>query len=138
LLSSLSNYFLSFSIQNGSEESIFTCPTRNAHGLSSSHEISHPTFKNYTHYLNIQILPQPSKRIRALVAPKSTFQRFVDYTTEEDRIAAQREKEIAKITELKKATHEKTKTWNDTMKVRYKVTSITRRRKINRYFRCAL
>jgi ABC-type polysaccharide/polyol phosphate transport system ATPase subunit len=62
----------------------------------------------------------------------------VDYTTEEDRIAAQREKEIAKITELKKATHEKTKTWSDTMKVRYKVTSITRRRKINRYFRCAL
>jgi len=54
------------------------------------------------------------------VAPKSTFQRFVDYTTEEDRIAAQREKEIAKITELEKASYEKTKTWSDTIEVRSK------------------
>ncbi|RLU18835.1 hypothetical protein DMN91_009192 [Ooceraea biroi] len=58
---------------------------------------------------------KPSKRTRALIAPKSAFQRFVDYTTEEDRIAAQQEKEVAKITALKKATYEKTKTWSDTI-----------------------
>lgn len=50
--------------------------------------------------------------------PKDTFQRFVDYTTEEDRKAEQREKEAAKIAALKKASFEKTKTWDTTIAVR--------------------
>lgn len=48
---------------------------------------------------------------------KDAFQRFVDYTTEEDRIAAQREREAAKIAALKKATYEKCKTWESTIEV---------------------
>ncbi|XP_018046470.1 PREDICTED: coiled-coil domain-containing protein 173-like [Atta colombica] len=56
-----------------------------------------------------------SERIRALVVTKDTFQRFVDYTTEEDRLAAQQEKEAAKIAALKKATYEKSKTWESTI-----------------------
>ena len=58
-----------------------------------------------------------SERIRALVVTKDTFQRFVDYTTEEDRLAAQQEKEAAKIAALKKATYEKSKTWESTIEV---------------------
>ncbi|KYN11332.1 PREDICTED: coiled-coil domain-containing protein 173-like [Trachymyrmex cornetzi] len=56
-----------------------------------------------------------SEKTRALVVAKDTFQRFVDYTTEEDRIAAQQEKEAAKIAALKKATYEKSKTWDSTI-----------------------
>lgn len=48
---------------------------------------------------------------------KDAFQRFVDYTTEEDRIAAQREKEAAKLAALKKATYDKSKTWDSTIEV---------------------
>lgn len=49
--------------------------------------------------------------------PKDTFQRFIDYTTEKDRKAEQREKEAVKIAALKKASYEKTKTWDTTIKV---------------------
>ncbi|XP_028049911.1 trichohyalin [Monomorium pharaonis] len=56
-----------------------------------------------------------SERTRALVVTKDTFQRFVDYTTEDDRIAAQQEKKAAKIAALKKATYEKSKTWDSTI-----------------------
>ncbi|KYN04270.1 PREDICTED: trichohyalin-like [Cyphomyrmex costatus] len=56
-----------------------------------------------------------SERTRALVVTKDTFQRFVDYTTEDDRIAAQQEKEAAKIAILKKATYEKSKAWDSTI-----------------------
>lgn len=58
-----------------------------------------------------------SERTRALVVTKDTFQRFVDYTTEEDRIVAQQEKEAAKMAALKKATYEKSKAWDDTIEV---------------------
>jgi len=66
---------------------------------------------------NLTALTQVSERIRALVVTKDTFQRFVDYTTEEDRLAAQQEKEAAKIAALKKATYEKSKTWESTIEV---------------------
>ena len=66
---------------------------------------------------NLIALTQVSERIRALVVTKDTFQRFVDYTTEEDRLAAQQEKEAAKIAALKKATYEKSKTWESTIEV---------------------
>lgn len=58
-----------------------------------------------------------TERTRALIVKKDTFQRFVDYTTEEDRIVAQQEKEAAKIAALKKATYEKSKTWDSTIEV---------------------
>lgn len=61
---------------------------------------------------------QACKRPRALIMTKSSFQRFVDYTTEEDRIMAQQEKEAAKLAALKKATYEKSKTWDSTIEVR--------------------
>ncbi|XP_011698055.1 PREDICTED: calponin homology domain-containing protein DDB_G0272472-like [Wasmannia auropunctata] len=57
-----------------------------------------------------------SERTRALIVTKDTFQRFVDYTTEEDRIVAQQEREAAKIAALKKATYEKSETWHVTIK----------------------
>ncbi|KAM0726142.1 hypothetical protein ACS0PU_008223 [Formica fusca] len=53
-----------------------------------------------------------SERTRALILTKGAFQRFVDYSTEEDRIMVQQEKEAAKIAALKKATYEKSKTWD--------------------------
>ncbi|KAL6261602.1 hypothetical protein P5V15_006689 [Pogonomyrmex californicus] len=56
-----------------------------------------------------------SQRDRALIVTKDIFQRFVDYTTEEDRIAAQQEKEAAKLAALRKATYEKSKTWESTI-----------------------
>lgn len=52
-----------------------------------------------------------------MLLPRSTFQRFVDYTTVEDRIVERREKEAAKLTALKKKTHDKTKTWDSTIAV---------------------
>lgn len=52
---------------------------------------------------------------------KNGFQRFIDYTTEEDRIAEQREKEATKIAMLKKAAYEKTKTWENTIEVRLSI-----------------
>ncbi|KYN42135.1 hypothetical protein ALC56_03273 [Trachymyrmex septentrionalis] len=73
-----------------------------------------------------------SERTRALVIAKDTFQRFVDYTTEEDRIAAQQEKEAAKIAALKKATYEKSKTWDSTIeniKVRQREELLLKRQK---------
>ncbi|XP_024886485.1 vicilin-like seed storage protein At2g18540 isoform X1 [Temnothorax curvispinosus] len=73
-----------------------------------------------------------SERARALVVTKDTFQRFVDYTTEEDRIAAQREKEAAKIAALKKATYEKSKTWDSTIqniKARQREELLSKRKK---------
>jgi len=63
------------------------------------------------------MLSQVSERTRALVVTKDTFQRFVDYITEEDRIVAEQEKEAAKIAALKKATYEKSKTWDSTIEV---------------------
>lgn len=60
---------------------------------------------------------QPSERTRALIMTKGAFQRFVDYTTEEDRITTQQEKEAAKIAALKKATYEKSKTWDSKLEV---------------------
>lgn len=66
-------------------------------------------------------LSQPSERTRALIVSKGTFQRFTDYVTEEDRIAEQREKEAAKVAMLKKATYEKTKTWENTIEVRLSI-----------------
>lgn len=41
----------------------------------------------------------------------------MNYTTEEDRIAAEQEKEAAKIAALKKATYEKSKTWDTKIEV---------------------
>lgn len=78
---------------------------------------------------NLTTLSQVSERARALVVTKDTFQRFVDYTTEEDRIAAQQEKKAAKIAALKKATYEKSKTWDSTIEVcliysRFKIIAI--------------
>ncbi|XP_011873177.1 PREDICTED: calponin homology domain-containing protein DDB_G0272472-like [Vollenhovia emeryi] len=64
-----------------------------------------------------------SERTRALVVTKDTFQRFTDFTTEEDKIVAQREKEAAKVAALKKATYEKSKTWDIT------IENITARRR---------
>lgn len=61
---------------------------------------------------------QASKRPRELIMTKSSFQRFVDYITEEDRIMAQQEKEAAKLAALKKATYEKSKTWDSKIEVR--------------------
>lgn len=61
---------------------------------------------------------QASERTRALIMTKGAFQRFVDYTTEEDRIMVQQEKEAAKIAALKKATYEKSKTWDTKIEVR--------------------
>lgn len=55
---------------------------------------------------------RPSERTRALIMTKSTFQRFVDYTTEDDRIIEQQRMEAAKVTALKKITCEKSKTWD--------------------------
>lgn len=49
---------------------------------------------------------------------KSTFQRFVDYTTEDDRIIEQQRMEAAKVTALKKITCEKSKTWDSKIEVR--------------------
>jgi hypothetical protein len=57
-----------------------------------------------------------SERNRALILPKDTFQRFVDYTTE-DRIAAEQEKKAANIAALRKATYEKSKTWDSKIEV---------------------
>lgn len=68
---------------------------------------------------NLTVLLQVSERTRALVVTKDTFQRFVDYTTEKERIAAEQEKKVAKIAALKKATYEKSKTWDSTIEVRY-------------------
>lgn len=51
------------------------------------------------------------------MVPGSTFQRFVDYTTETERIAAQQEKKAAEIAAMKKATYEKTKHWDSTIEV---------------------
>lgn len=48
---------------------------------------------------------------------KGAFQRFVDYTTEEERIMIQQEKEAAKIAAIKKATYEKSKTWDTKIEV---------------------
>ncbi|XP_020287434.1 golgin subfamily A member 6-like protein 6 [Pseudomyrmex gracilis] len=55
---------------------------------------------------------KPSERTRALIMPRSTYQRFVDCVTEEDRMAAQQEQQAAKLAALKKATYEKSKTWD--------------------------
>lgn len=63
------------------------------------------------------LFSQVSERNRALILPKNTFQRFVDYTTEEDRIAEEQEKKAAKIAALKKATYEKSKTWDTKIEV---------------------
>lgn len=41
----------------------------------------------------------------------------MDYTTEDDRITTQQEKEAAKIAALKKATYEKSKTWDSKLEV---------------------
>ncbi|XP_025992772.2 vicilin-like seed storage protein At2g18540 [Solenopsis invicta] len=78
-----------------------------------------------------------SERTRALIVTKDTFQRFtfqrfVDYTTEENRIAAQQEKEAAKIAALKKATYEKSKSWDITIeniKARQKKELLSKRQK---------
>lgn len=60
---------------------------------------------------------QAFEKTKALIVPKDTFQRFADYRTEEDRKAEQREKEAAKVAALKKASYEKTKTWDATIEV---------------------
>lgn len=41
----------------------------------------------------------------------------MDYATEKDRIAAEQEKKAAKIAALRKATYEKSKTWESTIEV---------------------
>lgn len=62
---------------------------------------------------------QPSERTRALIMPRSTYQRFVDCVTEEDRMAAQQEQQAAKLAALKKATYEKSKTWDTKIEVSF-------------------
>ena len=49
---------------------------------------------------------------------KTAFDRFVDYTTENERLAAAAEEEAAKLAALKKATYEMSKTWQDARAVR--------------------
>ncbi|XP_072766641.1 uncharacterized protein [Anoplolepis gracilipes] len=73
-----------------------------------------------------------SERTRALIITKDAFQRFVDYTTEEDRITVQQKKEAAKIAALKKATYEKSKTWDskiENIKARQKEELLSRKQK---------
>ncbi|KAG7210934.1 hypothetical protein KM043_016308 [Ampulex compressa] len=57
---------------------------------------------------------RPSERSLALIAPRSAFQRFVDYTTATERLAAQKEEDAARLEALKKASYEITKTWDNT------------------------
>lgn len=54
----------------------------------------------------------------ALLVPKSAFGRLVDYTTENERLAAAAEEEAARLAALKKATYEMSKSWNNTIAVR--------------------
>ncbi|XP_011251967.2 golgin subfamily A member 6-like protein 2 [Camponotus floridanus] len=75
---------------------------------------------------------RPSERTRALIMTKGAFQRFVDYTTEEDRITTQQEKEAAKVAALKKATYEKSKTWDskiENIKARQREKLLSKRQK---------
>ncbi|XP_011648201.2 trichohyalin-like [Pogonomyrmex barbatus] len=71
--------------------------------------------RHYRRVADIPGIQEVSQRDRALIVTKDTFQRFVDYTTEKDRIAAQQEKEAAKLAALRKATYEKSKTWESTI-----------------------
>ncbi|XP_033221007.1 coiled-coil domain-containing protein 173-like [Belonocnema kinseyi] len=51
----------------------------------------------------------------ALVASKKSYDYFVDYTTEAYRMSILAEKEAKRLAEAKKATHEMSKTWDNTI-----------------------
>ncbi|XP_051163871.1 cilia- and flagella- associated protein 210-like [Leptopilina boulardi] len=51
----------------------------------------------------------------ALIASKKAYDHFVDYTTEKHRMAILAEKEVKRLTEIKKATYEMSKTWDNTI-----------------------
>lgn len=75
---------------------------------------------------------RPSERTRALIMTKNAFQRFVDYTTEDDRIIEQQKKEVAKVVALKKITYEKSKTWDskiENIKAKQREELLSKRKK---------
>ncbi|XP_043269717.1 trichohyalin-like [Venturia canescens] len=68
-------------------------------------------------------------RSLALKLSKSEFNRFVDYTTENERLAAAAAEEAAKLAALKKKSYEMTKSWGDT------IANIKKKRKQERFDR---
>ncbi|XP_066583855.1 cilia- and flagella- associated protein 210-like [Prorops nasuta] len=56
-----------------------------------------------------------SKRPRVLIVPKSAYQRLINYTTENKRRAAEKEKAEKKAADLKKAAYEASKNWDNTI-----------------------
>ncbi|XP_043473951.1 calponin homology domain-containing protein DDB_G0272472-like [Leptopilina heterotoma] len=51
----------------------------------------------------------------ALIASKKAYDHFVDYTTEKHRMAILADKEVKRLEEIKKATYEMSKTWDNTI-----------------------
>ncbi|KMR05401.1 mitochondrial 2-oxoglutarate malate carrier protein [Lasius niger] len=97
-------------------------------------KISHPEMRTTYLLKPGQIIEniRASERTRALIMSKGAFQRFVDYTTEEDRIMIEQKKEAAKVAALKKATYDKSKTWDskiENIKARQKEELLSKRKK---------
>lgn len=62
-----------------------------------------------------------------MIVSKNEFNRYVDYTTETEKLANEAKKKAEKYAQLKKASYEMTKNWNDTFKAsfnkRYNITT---------------
>lgn len=79
-------------------------------------------FKTLTNKNNLFLIKnffwkQIHDRPLALIASKKAYDHFVDYTTEKHRMAILAEKEVKRLTEIKKATYEMSKTWDNTIEV---------------------
>uniref|UniRef100_A0A0C9RZ51 C2orf77 protein n=1 Tax=Fopius arisanus TaxID=64838 RepID=A0A0C9RZ51_9HYME len=58
----------------------------------------------------------PSTTRQPLVVSRKLYSRFVDYTTENARLAEIADKEVQRLSDLKDASYEVTKDWNDAIK----------------------